>query len=84
MTQTGRRTKTPKTVLAFASTEDAMAIDAAAPEHGLPGRLIPVPSEIDAGCGFAWAADAREGEELLRRVDELGLSYESVHEVMMY
>jgi hypothetical protein len=61
-----------------------MAIDAAAAEHGLPGRLIPVPSEIDAGCGFAWAADGNAGAELLRRVDELGLSYESVHEVMMY
>lgn len=84
MARTGRRVKTPKTVLAFASTEDAMAMDAAATEHGLPGRLIPVPSEIDAGCGFAWAVDAGEGDELLHRTDELGLSYESAHEVMMY
>lgn len=79
-----RRVKTPKTVITFASTADAMAMDAAAGDNALPGRLVPVPSEIDAGCGFAWAAEAACRARLLARMDELGLAREGVHEVLMY
>ena len=32
---------------------------------GLPGRMIPVPSQIAAGCGLAWKALPAD-EELLR------------------
>ena len=48
------RKKTPKAVVTFASTSDAMAVEAAARETGLPGRMIPIPSEVSAGCGLAW------------------------------
>ena len=78
------RAKTPKVVVTFASTSDAMAMEAAACEHGLPGRIIPVPSEIDAGCGLAWCADAVERDVLVRALGFHGLAHEGVFEVMMY
>ena len=34
-------------------------------ERGLPGRTIPVPGEVAAGCGLAWKASPAD-EELLR------------------
>ncbi len=34
-------------------------------ERGLPGRTIPVPGEVAAGCGLAWKALPAD-EELLR------------------
>ena len=34
-------------------------------ERGLPGRTIPVPGEVAAGCGLAWKALPVD-EELLR------------------
>ena len=40
--------------MAFDSTASALAFAAAAPEAGLPGRLIPVPRSLSAGCGIAW------------------------------
>ena len=78
------RVKHPKTVVTFSSTSDAMAMEAAARMHGLPGRIIPVPSEIDAGCGLAWSADAGERDILMAGIEQYGLSYEGVFEVMMY
>ena len=78
------RVKSPKIVVTFATTSDAMAMENAAREHGIPGRIIPVPSEIDAGCGLAWAAEANEQQVLAKALDSLALAHEGIFEVMMY
>lgn len=41
-----------KAVVTFHTTTDAMAMEKACKEAGAPGRLIPVPREISAGCGY--------------------------------
>lgn len=78
------RAKLPKVVVTFSTTSDAMAMDAAAREHGVPGRIIPVPSDIDAGCGLAWCAEACDRAVLERAMETHVLAHEGVHEVMMY
>lgn len=78
------RVKSPKTVVTFSTTSDAMAMEVAAREHGVPGRIIPVPSDIDAGCGLAWCAEAEERKALEKLMDTLDLAYEGIFEVMMY
>lgn len=78
------RAKTPKVVLTFATTSDAMAVEAAAREHGLPGRMIPIPSEISAGCGLAWCAPVEEREALEEGLRSAGLTYEGEHVVELY
>ena len=78
------RARKLRAVLTFATTADAMAMEAAAKEHGLPGRMIPVPSQIDAGCGFAWRCEMGERGALLAGAREHGLAYEGVFEVEMY
>ena len=37
-------------VVSFPTTAAAMACHG----RGLPGRMIPVPSQVSAGCGLAW------------------------------
>ena len=32
-------------------------------ETGIPGRLIPLPREISAGCGLAWRMRLEEWEQ---------------------
>ena len=61
------REKKPRCVITFATTSAAMAMERCCREGGLPGRLIPVPRSITAGCGMCWAAppDAREALEEL-------------------
>ena len=43
-------------IVTFATTAMAMAMEKACREEGSPGRLIPVPGFISAGCGLAWCA----------------------------
>ena len=78
------RAKSPKVVVTFSTTSDAMAMEAAASDFGIPGRIIPVPSEIDAGCGLAWCADVCEREFLEAALRDRSLSYEGSFEVLMY
>lgn len=57
-------------IVTFPTTVRAMAMEKACREEGLPGRLIPVPRSVTAGCGMCWMApaDSREAlEELVIR-----------------
>ena len=42
-------------VISFDSTTRALHMEKTAKEDNVPGRIIPLPKEIDAGCGLAWA-----------------------------
>ena len=59
------REKTEKCVVTSRTTTGAMAMERLCREQGVPGRLIPVPRSITAGCGMCWAAprEAREAVE---------------------
>ena len=48
------RAKRPYIVLSFGSTVAAMAWEKHCQEAEVPGRLIPLPRELSAGCGLAW------------------------------
>lgn len=78
------REKTLKPVVTFATTSDAMAMESAAREHGIPGRIVPVPSEIDSGCGLAWCADPDDKEALLAGLEKYAIAHEGFFEVMLY
>ena len=54
------RNKELKLLITFHTTTAAMAFENACKQKNLPGRLIPVPSEISAGCGLAWATIPRQ------------------------
>ena len=43
-----------KIVITFHTTTDAMAMERYCKKRKEPGRLIPVPGTISAGCGLAW------------------------------
>lgn len=69
------RQKKTFTVLAFPTTVAAMRTEKYCAERQIPGRVIPLPPEISAGCGIAWRMEvpdwARYGDELLRAVPEI-------------
>ena len=78
------RRKTPKIVVSFATTSDAMAVEAKARETGLPGRMIPVPSAVSAGCGLAWCTEADDRALLEEALVAYGLAFAGLHEVELY
>ena len=58
------RKKQPALIVTFATTAAAMEAESFCLANQLPGRVIPVPREITAGCGLAWRAPP-EAETLL-------------------
>lgn len=63
-------------LVTFATTTGAMAMEKCCKERGVPGRLIPVPRSITAGCGMCWMAPlaAREAVENLVLAEHLDIS----------
>ncbi|MCR4709215.1 MAG: DUF3343 domain-containing protein [Clostridiales bacterium] len=68
------REKTLRRIITFRTTTDAIAFERYCLENNIPGRLIPVPGEISAGCGMCWMvplddageADSLASEKILR------------------
>ena len=74
------REKSLKVVLTFPGTTQAMKMEKAAREAGVPGRLIPVPSSIRAGCGMAWCAPLGTREQLTELAAREGIEWEEFYE----
>ena len=62
-----------KLVVTFHTTSDAMAMEKVCKERNVPGRLIPVPRAISAGCGLSWCADLTDREQILDVMKEVGI-----------
>ena len=72
-----------KLVVTFHTTADAMAMEKACKEHNVPGRIIPVPRAISAGCGLAWCAELDEREQISDVMKQVGIQEEDMHECMV-
>ena len=77
------RKKELKLVVAFHTTADAMAMEKACKEQNVPGRIIPVPRAISAGCGLSWCADLEDREQIVSMMKETGIEEEAMHECMV-
>ena len=77
------REKTMKVVFAFTTTTMAMKMEAAAKEKEAPGRLIPVPRQISAGCGMAWCAPVADRVSLEQLIDEEQIVTEGCYELLL-
>ena len=77
------RKKELKLVVTFHTTADAMAMEKTCKEKNAPGRLIPVPRAISAGCGLAWCAALEGRKALLMVMEEAGIENEALHECMV-
>lgn len=57
-------------IVTFHTTSEAMAAEFACKREQIPGKLIPVPRTLSAGCGIAWMSEPQEQsrmEQLLER-----------------
>jgi len=66
------RVKRPYIVLSFNATVDAIAWEKYCAEVNIPGRLIPLPRELSAGCGLAWRMLPEEFEQWQHMLDTAG------------
>ena len=75
------RKRERKAVITFSTTTAAIHMETCCKKEGLPGRLIPVPTAITAGCGLAWALYPEEKEMVLAMMEREGIVPEGVCEL---
>lgn len=73
------RKRSPRVVVTFHTTTAAMKTEQAARAHDVPGRLIPVPREITAGCGLAWSAPIEAEDALRTLLSDIGVTAQDFH-----
>lgn len=71
------RAKEQRLVVTFHTTAEAMAAEKEFKRNQIPGRLIPVPRQISAGCGLAWSAPAAEAEAVEECMTRHSLAWET-------
>ena len=77
------RQKSERCIITFPTPTAAMEMDSACRAAGLPGRLIPVPRAITAGCGLCWAAPPESREALEVLVMAKGVQIDGIYAVQM-
>lgn len=77
------RKKETRCVITFSTTTAAMAMEALCRERELPGRLIPVPRSITAGCGVCWSAPMEGREALENAVMDHHLEISGIYTVLL-
>jgi Putative Se/S carrier protein-like len=60
-------------VFLFASTHDAMTAETAVASAGIPGRSIPRPATLGAGCGIALRVAPADADRVASVLSEAGL-----------
>lgn len=73
------RAKRPYIVLSFRTTSEAMRWEKQCLAAQVPGRLIPLPREISAGCGLAWRMLPEEWAAWQTRLG--GAGFDAIHTI---
>ena len=66
-------------VIVFGSATAAMEAESYLPVRGLPGRIIPIPEQISAGCGLSWKAEPEDKDRIVKALDEADIKYAGVY-----
>ena len=77
------RAKELKLIVTFHTTTAAMAMEKACAAAGIPGRLIPVPREITAGCGMAFRAEVEQEQSLLEAAAAANIQVDGVYKLVI-
>lgn len=77
------REKQWKIIITFHTTAEAMGAEQYCREHELAGRLIPVPRQISASCGLAWAVPKEEAEGLKEKLEQGHIEWEAWQELLI-
>lgn len=77
------RTKELKLVITFHTTAEAIAMETLCRKEDIPGRLIPVPRQISAGCGLSWSMPAGWRDRMMEILGGQGIGYQTIGEYVI-
>lgn len=78
------RVKKDFLVVSFGTTAAATACEEVCRRRGLPGRMIPVPGSVSAGCGLAWRVLPEERAAIEEALTEEGVPWSSMDVVPLW
>lgn len=76
------REKQKYMVVTFSSTTQAMEMEKKCKQKNIPGRLIPVPESVAAGCGMCWCVKFEQKEIVETFLKEENLSIQNKKECL--
>ena len=71
-------------LITFSTTMAAMELEQRASQRGIAGRLIPLPSEISAGCGLAWKCELEMRQDMIDFMESEDLRWETLYELELF
>ncbi|MEF9959121.1 MAG: DUF3343 domain-containing protein [Niameybacter sp.] len=75
--------KTLKLIVAFPTTTYALKAEYLCKEQKIPGRLIPIPRQISAGCGFAWCTDIEHKDCMHTVLSQAQITTDGIYEMLL-
>lgn len=76
------REKSLKCIVTFHTTTEAMAFEGFCLRENIPGRLIPVPGEISAGCGLSWCAEDKYANMIEAMIKNRKIEYDKICRIL--
>ena len=70
-------------VISFDKTTDAMAMEKLCRAGGIPGRLIPLPTQISAGCGLSFMMLPAEYKIWKKDLEKLNIPFSGIYEIIL-
>ena len=68
-------------IITFKTTTAAMAMEDHCKERKLPGRIIPLPKEISAGCGLCYKTDRLDEDFWKKELEMAHITYEEMRQI---
>lgn len=65
-------------IITFETTTQAMRMEKYCIKHHIEGRLIPLPTQISAGCGLAWKTKPDALDTIMQQMKAGGLSWQQM------
>lgn len=70
-------------VITFSQTTDAMAAELLFRDLCVPGRIIPIPRQLSAGCGLAFRTEMDQKQQAQQALIEAGIRWHEMEPVRL-
>ena len=71
-------------VITFSETTHAMAAEKLFAEKGIPGRIIPIPRQLSAGCGLSFKTEKEWKTDAETVLKEAGIRWHEMEPVRLW
>ena len=71
-------------VITFSETADAMAAEKLLAGRQIPGRIIPIPRQLSAGCGLSWRTEPELEDQEKEALGTAGIRWQEMRSIPLW